>query len=247
MSRIVKTPRIAVCITTDAIPLIALVLALCLGCAQRSSQGESGSSAAAKSERQTGSAEHQLPHPQSYAHHLDDPGREEWQKPDEVVELLECQPGMRVVDLGAGTGYFIGYLSEAVGPEGRVLALDTDRSMVDAMYEKIERDELRNVKPDMVLPDDPALTPRSVDRILVVNTWHHIRDRVSYGEKLREALGPGGLLLIIDFTMESPHGPPPQMRLTGDTVLGELQAAGFVPERLEESLPYQYAIAGRLP
>jgi cyclopropane fatty-acyl-phospholipid synthase-like methyltransferase len=167
--------------------------------------------------------------------------------PEVVVERLGCGPGMTVVDLGAGTGYFVHYLSNTVGPEGRVLALDTDRAMVDALNARLERDGLRNVKPAMITADDPALTARSVDRILIVNTWHHISDRVEYAKKLLAALGPDGLLLIVDFTIESPHGPPPQMRLTNDTVRRELEAAGFETELVEAPLPYQYLVAGRLP
>ncbi len=132
--------------------------------------------------------------------------------------------------------------------EGQVrIVLDTDRAMVDALNARVERDGLRNVKPEMITADDPALTAGSVDRILIVNTWHHISDRVAYAEKLRAALDPGGLLLIVDFTIQSPHGPPPQMRLTADTVRRELEAAGFETELMEESLPYQYLVAGRLP
>jgi predicted methyltransferase len=154
---------------------------------------------------------------------------------------------MTVVDLGAGTGYFLRYLSEAVGSQGRVLALDTDQSMVDTMSARVEREGLRNVKPGTIAPDDPALTPHSVDRILIVNTWHHIAHRVAYAETLLAALRPGGLLLVVDFTAESPHGPPPQMRLADDTVRQELAGAGFETELLGESLPYQYVVAGRLP
>jgi cyclopropane fatty-acyl-phospholipid synthase-like methyltransferase len=72
---------------------------------------------------------------------------------------------MTVVDLGAGTGYFLRYLSEAIGHEGRVLALDLSRSSIDWMSSRIEREGLQNVRPVMVAPDDPALSPRSVDRI----------------------------------------------------------------------------------
>jgi predicted methyltransferase len=86
-----------------------------------------------------------------------------------------------------------------------------------------------------------------VDRILVVNTWHHISNRVSYAEKLLAALRPGGLLLIVDFTMDSPEGPPPRLRLTNDTVVRELETAGFTVDVVEESLPYQYVIGGRVP
>jgi cyclopropane fatty-acyl-phospholipid synthase-like methyltransferase len=154
---------------------------------------------------------------------------------------------MTIVDLGAGTGYFLRYLSKAVGREGRVLALDISRSSIDWMSARVEREELGNVRPEIVAPDDPALAPRSVDRILVANTWHHISNRLDYAEKLLTALRPEGLLLIVDFTIDSPEGPPPEMRLTHDTVLRELEAAGFATEILEEALPYHYVIAGRVP
>jgi predicted methyltransferase len=233
--------------TLKAIPLIALVTALGAGCNGRSVENPPQAAAPAGTHEHSTGSEHGFPDPQTYADRLDEPGRDDWQMPEEVVEHLDCRPGMTVVDLGAGTGYFVGYLSEAVGRQGSVLALDTDRSMVDRMNARIERDGLRNVKPGMISAEDPALSPRSVDRILIVNTWHHISDRVAYAEKLRATLRPGGLLLVVDFTIESPHGPPPQMRLTDDTVRRELEAAGFATELLEEPLPYQYMVAGRLP
>jgi len=233
--------------TLKAIPLLALVTALGAGCNGRSAENPPQTAAVAGVHEHSAGSEHGFPDPQTYANRLDDPGRDDWQMPGVVVERLGCRPGMTVVDLGAGTGYFISYLSEAVGTQGRVLALDTDRSMVDRLQGRIEREALRNVKPGMITADDPALAPRSVDRILIVNTWHHISNRVEYAKKLLAALGPGGLLLIVDFTLESPHGPPPQMRLTHDTVRRELEAAGFETELLEAPLPYQYVVGGRLP
>lgn len=233
--------------TPRATPLVALVTVLSVGCNGRSAKNQPEVAAPVATHEHSSGAEHHFPDPQTYAHRLDDPARADWQRPEEVVELLECRPGMTAVDVGAGTGYFIGALSGAVGPQGRVLALDTERSMVDAMVERIGREQLRNVRPDLVGPDDPALPPRSVDRVLIVNTWHHISERVRYAEKLLAALRPGGLLLIVDFTIASPEGPPPQMRLTHDTVVQELQAAGFRAKAVEESLPYQYVVAGRVP
>ena len=233
--------------TLKAIPLIALVTALGVGCNGRSTENRpEGAVPSGPHEHSTGS-EHRFPDPQTYAERLDDPGRDDWQMPEEVVEQLECQPGMTVVDLGAGTGYFVGYLSAAVDRQGRVLALDTDRSMVDRIQARIERDGLRNVKPGLIGAGDPELAPRSVDRILIVNTWHHISNRLKYAEKLRTALRPGGLVLIVDFTIESPQGPPAAMRLNHDTVQRELRAAGFEVELVEEPLPYQYLVTGRLP
>ena len=247
MSRIVNRSKLGKRITIWSISLLALLTALGLGCNGRSSQKEPTAAASVAAEQRSSGAEHELPEPQSYAHQLDDPARDEWQKPEEVVELLDCRPGMTVVDLGAGTGYFIGYLSQAVGPRGRVLALDTEGSMLTAIYARIEKEGLQNVKPDRIPPENPMLGRRSVDRVLVVNTWHHITDRVAYAKKLRNALRGEGLVLIVDFTMDSPHGPPAAVRLSDDTVVGELEAAGFSAEVLEESLPYQYVVAGRVP
>ena len=227
-----------------AVPLIALLTALCAGCNERSQQTE-GTAAAAPGPERTSGAERGLPGVESYAHRLDDPARDEWQKPDEVIGLLECQPGMTVADLGAGTGYFIGPLSDAVGPQGRVIALDISPSTVDWLDDRIERENLENVQPRVVSPNDPGLDRRSADRVLIVNTWHHIEDRVEYAKKLLPSLRRRGMVLIVDFTMESPHGPPSKHRLTNDTVIEELEAAGFEAEVLTESLPYQYAIAGR--
>jgi len=192
-----------------------------------------------------GAVEHHLPEPHVYADRLDDASRRKWQKPEEVVDLLDCPESGTVVDLGAGTGYFLPYLSKAVRPNGVVLALDPERSMVERMLERIEQQDLRNVRPEVIGKDDPDLEPRSVDRILIVNTWHHIGDRRSYAAKLARALRPGGNVLIVDYTMDSPRGPPLPMRLKVDTVRTELEAGGMTTEVLEESLPYQYAIVGR--
>lgn len=226
-----------------ALPL-ALLTALYAGCDGRSSEKDH---AAPTPHEHSSGAEHAFPDPQTYAKHLDDPKRDAWQKPEEIVALLQIRPGMTVVDLGVGTGYFLGRLSEAVGPGGRVLALDTVPGMIELARARIESENMKNVEPRVVDPDDPGLAPRSVDRALVVNTWHHISGRSDYARKLLTALRPGGMLLIVDFEMDSPEGPPRTMRLEAKTVVRELEAAGFLTEVVSETLPHQYAIAGRAP
>ncbi|MFW2388265.1 MAG: class I SAM-dependent methyltransferase [Polyangiales bacterium] len=247
MSLIVKSAKLAIRITVPAIPLLGLVTALSSGCNERSSSAEPAAGASAATHEHSSGAEDGFPHPHHYADRLDDPKRRAWQKPREVVELLACEAGMVAADVGAGTGYFLADLSKAVGTEGRVLALDTEPTMVDRMTSRIEREGLKNARASTVLPDDPGLARESVDRVLVVNTWHHISDRVLYAEKLRGALRSGGQLMIVDFTMESPHGPPAEMRLTIDTIVAELEAAGFAARVLDESLPYQYVVLGIVP
>ena len=181
---------------------------------------------------------------ESFAMHFDDPKRDHWQKPQEVIALLTVTHGMTVVDLGAGTGYFLPYLSKAAGPNGSVLALDTEPGMVEFMNARVDKEHLQNVQPTLVPPDDPALDPGSVDRLLIVNTWHHISDRKQYAKKLFSAMRAGGQVLVVDFNDESPIGPPVHHRLAADSVADELRSAGFVTSVAEESLPYQYVVVG---
>ena len=81
---------------------------------------------------------------------FDSAERDAWQKPAEVVALMDLEPGMTVVDLGAGTGYFLGPLSAAVGGEGRVLGLDVEESLVTFMTKRAEREGWTNVTPRRV-------------------------------------------------------------------------------------------------
>jgi hypothetical protein len=89
--------------------------------------------------------------------------------------------------------------------------------------------------------------PGSVDRILIVNTWHHLPDRRQYSRALRTALAPGGFVLVVDFDEQSPIGPPAHVRLSAARVIDELREGGLEAELSSETLPYQYVIVGRRP
>jgi ubiquinone/menaquinone biosynthesis C-methylase UbiE len=182
-----------------------------------------------------------------FARHFDGPERDAWQKPAEVVRFLELGAGQIVADIGAGTGYFLPYLSKSAGAEGRVLALDVEPNMVEYMKQRSRKAGLANVEPRQVAGDDPGLAPGSVDHVLVVNTWHHIDDRANYAAKLARALRPNGSVLIVDFTLESDQGPPKEHRLTAEQVTKELEAGGLRAEIVRgETLPKQYLVRGSL-
>jgi len=152
---------------------------------------------------------------------------------------------MTVADIGAGTGYFEPHLGRAVGPAGRVLALDVEPNMVDHLRERCAEAGLANVEARRVAPEDTGLAPASIDRILIVDTWHHVGERERYAARLREALRPDGAVLVVDFTLASPHGPPPPMRLSAEEVAAELAAGGLAVEVVPETLPWQYVVRGR--
>lgn len=178
-----------------------------------------------------------------FSAHFDDPERDAWQRPAEVIEHLRIPPGGIVADIGAGTGYFIAALSKSVGPSGKVLALDVEPKMVEFLARRAREQQLANVEPKLVKPDDPGLAARSVTRILIVNTWHHIDNRTAYARRLAAALAPGGELWIVDFTPESDLGPPAGHRLDAPRVVSELRAGGLDAEVVEpEGLPKQYLV-----
>jgi cyclopropane fatty-acyl-phospholipid synthase-like methyltransferase len=131
-----------------------------------------------------------------------------------------------------------------VGPSGKVIALDIEPDMVRFMKDRAAREGLANVAPRLVPLDDPQLPAGSVDRVLVVDTWHHIDGRPAYAAKLRAALAPGGAVFVVDFKLDASRGPPPAHRLSPEQVAAELAQGGLVSEIVPAALPEQYIVAG---
>jgi predicted methyltransferase len=174
---------------------------------------------------------------------LDDPGRDTWQHPAEVIALLDVTEGQSLVDLGAGTGYFLPYLARATGPRGRVLALEPEERLVDHMASRIEAEGLLNVSARRIPFDDPLLDA-AVDRVLVVNAWRYIDDRAEYAAKLAAGLTPDGAVLVVDFDPGSAEAGA-DFPLTAEQTVSELAGAGLDARVLEESLPKQFAVLAR--
>jgi arsenite methyltransferase len=189
---------------------------------------------------------HPLPLDQ-YIALLEDPQRDEWQKPDAVIQALDLKEGQVVADIGAGSGYFTVRLARTVGQKGRVLAVDIDEGMLSYLRQRLAQEKIDNVQVMQVPPHDPLLIDSSLDLAFICNTYHHLEDREIYLRKLRKALKPDGRLVIVDFYKKEgiPVGPPMPMRLGEETVKKELQAAGMkVAEKLT-ILPYQYILIAR--
>jgi len=126
-------------------------------------------------------------------------GRDSWQKPDEVLAALGLRTGDRVADLGSGGGYFTFRLAQAVGPKGKVYAVDVDSSLLDDLAERAKEQGTGNVEKVLAKYDDPMLPNLGVDLIFSSNVYHHLEDRVKYFAKAAKYLRPGGRIAIIDF------------------------------------------------
>ena len=190
--------------------------------------------------------DHSFDDPEDYAESWNDPARDEWQEPSAVVEAMEIEEGMTVADIGAGTGYFVPHLSEAVGDEGTVLAVDIEEGMLDFIDGLAADEGLDNVETVLARGDDSGLDEESVDRVLTVNTWHHIPNRGDYSRHLTERLTDGGSVWVVDFDEDSPIGPPEDHRLDPEIVIDELEEGGFDAELHDLELQRQYLVVGTI-
>jgi cyclopropane fatty-acyl-phospholipid synthase-like methyltransferase len=187
---------------------------------------------------------HRFEHADEWAKVFDAPDRDAWQKPDDVLAALALAPTMTVADVGAGTGYFTVRLARAL-PQGEVIATDIEPDMVRYLGERARREHLPNVRAVLAAADHPRLPPASVDRILVVDVWHHVGDRRAYAAGLARALRPGGAIAIVDFTADAKRGPPRAHRLPPDAIIADLRAAGLDAALAPVALPEQYIVIGR--
>ena len=185
--------------------------------------------------------EHRHRDPGAYIASLDDPARDAYQKPGEVLEALALREGETVADIGSGSGYFTVRFAHAVGKTGRVYAVDVSPDMIRHLNRRVREEGIRNVVTVLSDPDDPLLPDASVDRFVIVDTWHHIEDQPKYLAVMRRMLRPGGQVVHIDFQKRDlPVGPPAGMKIAREDLIKQVEGAGFVLAAEHTFLPYQY-------
>ncbi len=181
---------------------------------------------------------HSFGNAQTWTKVFDDPARDAWQKPHEVIQALALAPDAAVADIGSGTGYFSVRLAHFV-PDGRVYGVDTEPDMVKYLGDRAKREGLANITSVKGTPDDPRL-PEKVDVVIMVDVFHHISAREQYFRNLKDALKPGGRIAIIDFNQSSQMGPPKSARVPPERVKAELNQAGYTLVKEPAFLPNQY-------
>lgn len=185
-----------------------------------------------------GTHQHGFSDADQWARIFDDPKRDAWQKPHEVIQALALKPDSIVADIGSGTGYFSARFSRML-PGGHVYGVDTEPDMVKYLSGRAQREGLKNLTAVAGKPDDPLL-PEKADVIVLVDVYHHIEERERYFRLLQKSLKPGGRVAIIDFRMDSPEGPPAGARIAPQRVKTEMKLAGYALEREHAFLPNQY-------
>lgn len=178
---------------------------------------------------------------------FDDPKRDAWQRPDQIVAALSLAPGMAVADVGAGTGYFCRRLSAAVGAGGTVFAVEVEPALVTHLRDRADTENTPNVTPVLASAGNPRLPPASIDLALFVDTFHHVDGRGAYLATLRRSLKPSARVAIVEWKAgPRPFGPKEEShKLPRDQVEREMRQAGFEPLPSPDLLEHQYFLLFR--
>lgn len=159
---------------------------------------------------------------------FENPDRDSYVKPDEVVKALGLKDGEVVADVGAGTGYFSRLFAKAVAPSGTVYAVDIDGEVLGYLAKEAEKENLHNIKTITSHPDDPMLPAKAVDLAFFCDTTHHIAGRVAFYRKLSLGMKDHARMAIIDFPPGSPRtGHKPEELIPRSQAISEAEEAGF--------------------
>jgi ubiquinone/menaquinone biosynthesis C-methylase UbiE len=179
--------------------------------------------------------------PKAYIGALEDPKRDAYQKPHEVLAALNIRPGEVIADIGAGSGYFAFRLAHQVGEKGKVYAVDVSPDMILHINRRIRDTKSTNVVTILADPDDPLLPDQSVNRFFICNVWHHVENQTKYLSLLKKMLKPDGEVVMIDFhKKELPVGPPLQVKIAREDLITQMETNGFRLKQEYGFLPYQY-------
>ncbi len=166
----------------------------------------------------------------------------DWQNTEEIMERLHLEAGAIVADIGAGSGYFTIPLASKVGEEGLVFAEDIQIEMINYISKKVEALELKNVRVIFGKTEDPSLLDNFFDLAFLANTYHELEKPYMLLENIRKDLRYYGRLAIIDWdpAKKPPFGPPIEEKIPVDTVIKEIERAGFELIEKHDFMPYHY-------
>jgi ubiquinone/menaquinone biosynthesis C-methylase UbiE len=177
---------------------------------------------------------------------LERPEREDEEAPSKAIDALQLQPGMVVADIGAGSGYYTSRMARRVGPSGRVYATDIQQGMIDLLERRIRSEGLANVTTVLGGMDDPKLPANSIDLAIMVDVYHELQQPQLFLQRLKPAFKAGGRLVLLEFRKEDPKVPILEVhKMSVAEVKQELEAEGFVLDRVIDVLPWQHIIALR--
>jgi SAM-dependent methyltransferase len=174
---------------------------------------------------------------------LDRPEREAEEKPAVVIDAMGLRGGEVVADLGAGSGYFTFLLAAKIGKSGKVLAVDIQDEMLDALQRRAAAQGVTNVEEVKGSETDPHLPAGGVDVVLMVDVYHELAYPYEVMTNVREALKPGGQAVFVEYRKEDPRVPIKEVhKMSIEQLTKEMKVVGLARVRTVESLPSQHIV-----
>jgi SAM-dependent methyltransferase len=169
--------------------------------------------------------------------------RDDEEAPDVALSVLKIEKGAAVADIGAGSGFITERLAARVGPSGRVFANDVQPQMLEMLAKRLARKKIGNVTLVQGNLDDPRLPPASVDLEIMVDVYHEFSQPQAMLRHLREALKPGGRMVLLEYRKEDPSIPiRPEHKMSVAEAKLEVESEGFTLSKVDESLPRQHIL-----
>lgn len=180
---------------------------------------------------------------------LDRAGRDEEERPEVVIAALNLHGGETVVDLGAGSGYFTFQIAPKLGPRGKVVAVEIQDEMIDALRGRVKEQKAANVEIVKGTEIDPHLPQNSVDVVLMVDVYHELSYPFEVMTAVRKALKPDGHVVFVEYRKEDPKvSIKPLHKMSVEQLEKEMKAVGLVRLQTVETLPLQHiVIFGKRP
>jgi len=175
---------------------------------------------------------------------LERPEREEEEQPTKLLKALKLEPGMKVADIGAGSGYYVFRMAPLVGEKGTIYAVDIQKEMLDIIKSKMAKTKTKNVEPILSEESDPKLPEGSIDAILMVDVYHEFAQPYEMTEKMIKALKPGGRLIFVELKKEDKNVPIKEVhKMTERQVVKEMDEFKELKHvETNKDLPWQHVI-----
>ena len=161
-----------------------------------------------------------------------------------MLKALNIQPGQTLCDLGCGNGFYTLQLAKLTGPEGKVLAVDIQKEMLDLLRRSMAKEKLENIEPILATPVDPKLPEGKLDLVLMVDVYHEISNPEEVLAAVRKSLKPTGRMVLVEFRAEDENVPiKPLHKMSKDQILKEILPNGFKLADQFDRLPWQHMMS----
>jgi len=159
-----------------------------------------------------------------------------------LLKNLAVKPGMVVADIGAGSGYHSALLSKMVGT-GKVFAVDVEPEMIAYLNVRIKQEKLSRIVPVLSTEQKVSLPENTIDMMLLVDVYHEFSFPYEMALSMRDALKPGGKLVLVEFRAEDQTVPIKTIhKMSEAQAIKEFKAAGFAFDKNIDNLPWQHCM-----